>query len=57
MRPGGSLMEDYQIELAEEAKLDLSAYNAYERKTIVSAIRDQLTNQPDEDHKSRGKPA
>jgi mRNA-degrading endonuclease RelE of RelBE toxin-antitoxin system len=39
-------MEGYQVELAEEAKIDLSSYNAYERKTIVSAIRDQLTNQP-----------
>jgi mRNA-degrading endonuclease RelE of RelBE toxin-antitoxin system len=39
-------MEAYQVELAEEAKIDLSSYNAYERKTIVSAIRDQRTNQP-----------
>jgi mRNA-degrading endonuclease RelE of RelBE toxin-antitoxin system len=39
-------MASYQIELTEEAKGDLSSYNAYERKTIVVAIRDQLTHQP-----------
>jgi mRNA-degrading endonuclease RelE of RelBE toxin-antitoxin system len=39
-------MASYQIELTEEAKIDLSSYNAYEEKTIADAVRAQLTNQP-----------
>jgi mRNA-degrading endonuclease RelE of RelBE toxin-antitoxin system len=36
----------YEIELKDEAKADVSSYNAYERKTIVVAIREQLANEP-----------
>jgi mRNA-degrading endonuclease RelE of RelBE toxin-antitoxin system len=36
----------YPVELRDEAKADLSSYNAYDRKTIVVAIREQPTNEP-----------
>jgi hypothetical protein len=39
-------MASYQIEVTEEAKVDLSHYTAFERKLIVSQIREQLTDQP-----------
>jgi mRNA-degrading endonuclease RelE of RelBE toxin-antitoxin system len=39
-------VDEYRIEFAEEAKIDLSLYNVHERKTIVTAVRDQLANQP-----------
>lgn len=39
-------MAPYRIEFTEDAKLDLSYYTAYERKVIVSALREQLTYQP-----------
>jgi hypothetical protein len=35
-----------RIEVTEEAKTDLSHYAAFERKLIVSGIREQLTDQP-----------
>ena len=40
-------MANYQIELTEEAKEDVYYYDAFERKIIVSGIRDQLSDQPD----------
>lgn len=40
-------MPAYQIELSESAKEDLQQYTAAERKTIVVALRVQLTDQPD----------
>jgi mRNA-degrading endonuclease RelE of RelBE toxin-antitoxin system len=39
-------MAAYQIEFTEDARTDLSFYTAFERKTIVSEIRDKLTYQP-----------
>ena len=39
-------MAAYQIEFTEDARTDLSSYTAFERKMIVSEIRDQLTHQP-----------
>jgi mRNA-degrading endonuclease RelE of RelBE toxin-antitoxin system len=39
-------MARYQVEVTEEAKVDLSSYNAYEEKTIADAVRAQLTDQP-----------
>jgi len=39
-------MAIYRIEVTAEAKTDLSQYTAFERKLIVSGIREQLTDQP-----------
>lgn len=39
-------MAKYQIDVTEEAKLDLDYYHAFERKIIVSEIRGQLTQEP-----------
>jgi addiction module RelE/StbE family toxin len=39
-------MAEYQIEVTEDAKVDLDFYSAYERKSIVSEIRVQLSHQP-----------
>ena len=46
-------MAGYPIELTEEAKEDLYYYDAFERKIIVSGIRDQLSDQPDVETKNR----
>jgi mRNA-degrading endonuclease RelE of RelBE toxin-antitoxin system len=46
-------MANYQIELTEEAKEDVYYYDAFERKIIVSGIRDQLSDQPDVETKNR----
>jgi len=39
-------MAEYQIEITQNVKDDLSIYTAFERKTITSAMRVQLTYQP-----------
>ena len=39
-------MAHYQIEVTESAKDDLSVYTVFERKTMASAMRGQLTYQP-----------
>jgi mRNA-degrading endonuclease RelE of RelBE toxin-antitoxin system len=39
-------MASYGIDVTEEAKMDLSYYTAFERKLVVSGIREQLTHQP-----------
>ena len=39
-------MASYRINVTEEAKADLSHYNVFERKLVVSEIRKQLTNEP-----------
>lgn len=39
-------MEEYQIEVTEEAKADLYYYSAFERKIITEEIRVQLLHQP-----------
>jgi mRNA-degrading endonuclease RelE of RelBE toxin-antitoxin system len=46
-------MASYQIEVTEEAKGDLFYYTAFERKIIVSGIREQLTHQPHVETKNR----
>ena len=46
-------MANYQIELTEEAKEDLYYYNAFERKIIVTGIREQLSDEPDVETKNR----
>lgn len=40
-------MPAFQIDLTESAKEDLQQYTAAERKTIVAALRVQLTDQPE----------
>lgn len=39
-------MPPYQIELTEDASADLGWYRVFERKTILSEIREQLQNHP-----------
>jgi mRNA interferase RelE/StbE len=47
------MSERYDIEVSDEAKIDLSHYTAFERKIIVSGIRQQLTHQPRVETKNR----
>ena len=46
-------MATYDIDITEEAKIDLAHYSAFERKIILSEIRTQLTQQPDVETKNR----
>ena len=46
-------MAGYRIEVTEEAKGDLFYYTAFERKSIVSGMREQLTYQPHVETKNR----
>jgi mRNA-degrading endonuclease RelE of RelBE toxin-antitoxin system len=46
-------MANFQIVVTEEAKEDLSYYTAFERKIMVSEIREQLTHRPHEETKNR----
>ena len=46
-------MAGYQIELTEEAKGDLYYFGAFERKTIVEAVRIQLSYEPLTETKNR----
>jgi mRNA-degrading endonuclease RelE of RelBE toxin-antitoxin system len=46
-------MAGYRIEVTEEAKTDFSHYTAFERKLIVSQIREQLSEQPNVETKNR----
>jgi len=46
-------MASFQIDVTEEAKGDLSSYTTFERKIIVSEIREQLTHQPQVETKNR----
>ena len=46
-------MAGYRIEVTEDAKIDLATYAAFERKIIVSGIREQLTEQPGLETKNR----
>jgi mRNA-degrading endonuclease RelE of RelBE toxin-antitoxin system len=39
-------MAAFRFEITEDARADLSYYTAFERKIVVSQIRDQLTHQP-----------
>ncbi len=46
-------MADYQFEITEDARADLACYTAFERKTILTAIRDQLAHQPLQETRNR----
>ena len=46
-------MESFRIDVTEETKVDLSYYTAFERKIIVSEIREQLTHQPHVETRNR----
>ena len=46
-------MPPYALDFTEEALEDLTYYRAYERKTIVEAVREQLTHQPAVETKQR----
>jgi len=46
-------MAEYQIEVTEEAKIDLFYYTVFERKIVTSEIRTQLTDQPLVETKNR----
>ncbi len=46
-------MVSYRIEVTEEAKIDLSRYIAFERRLLVSEIREQLMYQPLVETKNR----
>lgn len=46
-------MATYRIELTDDARTDLDCYTAFERKIVVSAIREQLTHQPSATTKNR----
>jgi mRNA-degrading endonuclease RelE of RelBE toxin-antitoxin system len=39
-------MPTFTIEVAQDAKEDLSSYTAFERKMIVTQIRSQLSSEP-----------
>lgn len=39
-------MANYHVDVTEDAKTDLTYYNASDRKTIVSEIKAQLVHQP-----------
>ncbi len=43
----------YNIEVSEEAKIDLSFFEAYERKTILAAIKEQLSYEPVKETRNR----
>ena len=45
----------YEIEITEDAKIDLSFFKAYERKTILAAIREQLSHEPLQETRNRKK--
>jgi hypothetical protein len=49
-------MGAYEIEVSEEAKLDLLHYSAFERKIITFEIRAQLADQPMVETKNRKPP-
>ena len=46
-------MARYRIEVTEEAQDDLQYYPAFQRKMITSGIREQLSDQPLNETKSR----
>jgi mRNA-degrading endonuclease RelE of RelBE toxin-antitoxin system len=39
-------MAEYQIDVTEEAKVDLYYYTVFDRKIVTNEIRDQLIQQP-----------
>ncbi len=46
-------MAGYRIEITDDAKVDLSFLRAYERKIIISNIKDQLSHEPETETRSR----
>jgi mRNA-degrading endonuclease RelE of RelBE toxin-antitoxin system len=46
-------MASYRIDVTEEAKIDFSHYTAFERKLVVSEVREQLTHEPLVETKNR----
>lgn len=45
----------YQIEITEDAKTDMSFFDVYERKMILTGIKEQLTYEPLKETKNRKK--
>jgi mRNA-degrading endonuclease RelE of RelBE toxin-antitoxin system len=45
----------YQIDFSNDARTDLSYFTAYERKIIVSGIKEQLVHEPHSEVKNRKK--
>ena len=48
-------MAKYIIEFTSEAKIDLSYFNAFERKIILNNINNQLTSEPTKETRNRKK--
>ncbi len=46
-------MANYRIDVTDEAKSDLTHYTAFERKLVVSQIREQLTHEPSVETRNR----
>lgn len=46
-------MPSYEIELTEDAHADLGWYRAFERKAILSGIKEQLRHEPLRETKNR----
>lgn len=46
-------MANYRIEVSDEAKSDLAYYTAFERKLVVTQIREQLTYEPSIETRNR----
>ncbi len=45
----------YEIEITEDAKTDLSFFKAYERKIILTAIKEELSYEPLKETRNRKK--
>ncbi|OQY59870.1 MAG: hypothetical protein B6245_04390 [Desulfobacteraceae bacterium 4572_88] len=43
----------YQIEITEDAKTDMAFFKAYERKIILTAIKEQLSYEPLKETRNR----
>jgi addiction module RelE/StbE family toxin len=46
-------MANYRIDVTDEAKSDLAYYTAFERKLVVSQIREQLAHEPSIETRNR----
>jgi mRNA-degrading endonuclease RelE of RelBE toxin-antitoxin system len=45
----------YKIEITEDAKKDLSYFNAYEKKEILTGVKEQLLYEPLKETRNRKK--
>ena len=45
----------YKIEITEDAKIDLSFFKAYERKIILTAVKQELSYEPLKETRNRKK--